>query len=249
MRNKILTSIAAAASLVALAVSPALAWQSGGGQGGGNEDKVTLCHATDSNTNPYVRITVAAAGAYHGHYTEHQGPVYPGSGGKWGDIIPPFAYQDHSYSLNWDSNGQAIYNNNCNPVGGTGGGDQKDCDNDFDNSPSTDSECATQPQKDCDNDFDSSPASECPSTGGLGGGGGDGTTTTTTATTTTPSATTAVTGGRGGGEAAQVTAPTGGVGAGEGGAATGTSIASLFGLVGSLSAAGYGMRRLGRQQG
>jgi len=93
-----------------------------GGQGG-DEDQVTLCHATDSRTNPYVQITVAAAGAYNGHYTQHTGPLFPSMGedGKWGDIIPPFNYQDNSYSLNWTSQGQAIFNNGCAPVGGSGG--------------------------------------------------------------------------------------------------------------------------------
>lgn len=94
-----------------------------GGMGGGEEDKVTLCHATGSTTNPYEKITIDNSGAYNGHYTEHKGPVYPGSGGSWGDIIPPFTFDENTYQLNWDTAGQAIYRNYCKlVVGGMGGG-------------------------------------------------------------------------------------------------------------------------------
>jgi hypothetical protein len=94
-----------------------------GGKGGGPQD-VTLCHATDSSTNPYEKITINVDGAYHAHYTQHQGPVFSATvTGKWGDIIPAFTFNQQTYSLNWDSAGQAIYNNGCVPVqGGQGGG-------------------------------------------------------------------------------------------------------------------------------
>src|SRR5262245_20064508 len=42
----------------------------------GYPHKVTLCHRTGSQHNPYVKITVDVAGAYDGHYSEHQGPVF-----------------------------------------------------------------------------------------------------------------------------------------------------------------------------
>ena len=99
--------------------------------------QVTICHRTNSVTNPYVIITVDEAsvdgnsGNDNGkgdHLLEHQGPVFdsnnppppPHNGDQWGDIIPPF-YSDGvtltGYpSLNWDAAGQAIFYNDCNPT-------------------------------------------------------------------------------------------------------------------------------------
>jgi len=99
--------------------------------------QVTICHRTNSVTNPYVIITVDEAsvdgdnGNDNGqgdHLLEHLGPVWdantpyppPHNGDQWGDIIPPF-YSDGSTltgypSLNWDAAGQAIFENGCNPA-------------------------------------------------------------------------------------------------------------------------------------
>ena len=96
---------------------------------------VTICHRTNSVTNPYVQITVdeasvdGNAGNDNGqgdHLLDHLGPVFdvnnppppPHNGDQWGDIIPPF-YSDGSTptgypSLNWDAAGQAIFENGCN---------------------------------------------------------------------------------------------------------------------------------------
>lgn len=68
-------------------------------------DKVAICHATGSESNPFVLIEPSAAGVYNGHLgADHQNGE---------DIIPPFTYQDHVYSQNWDSEGQAIFDNDC----------------------------------------------------------------------------------------------------------------------------------------
>lgn len=68
---------------------------------------VTICHATASDSNPYVEITVDIASIVgdsgHGH-----------SGVNAGDIIPPFAMDGYSYAgNNWDDAGQTIYANGC----------------------------------------------------------------------------------------------------------------------------------------
>jgi hypothetical protein len=64
------------------------------------DHKVTICHATGSDTNPYVQITVDWH-ALKAHHSEHWGDIIPG-GHKWG-------------GQNWDVDGQAIYYNGCVP--------------------------------------------------------------------------------------------------------------------------------------
>ncbi|MFL6089731.1 MAG: hypothetical protein ACJ71Z_06295 [Aeromicrobium sp.] len=78
---------------------------------------VTICHATNSSTNPYDVISPAAEGAVNGH-AGHTGPVFQAGATSWGDIIPPFNDINHTSfgGLNWTAEGQAIYNNGCNPV-------------------------------------------------------------------------------------------------------------------------------------
>ena len=69
------------------------------------DHRVTICHATGSATNPYVVITPAKAAVINGH------------GGDWHqdarDIIPPF---EGFAGLNWDAEGQAIFNAGCQVV-------------------------------------------------------------------------------------------------------------------------------------
>ena len=121
------------ATMVGLAVvpwlyaSPAMAGKSGAGSA--ENHKVTICHRTNANTNPYVVITVdtdaAGGGKDNGvgdHSAEHLGPVWNPSLKaahiEWGDIIPPYTDdQGKSFpGLNWTSAGQAIYENDCKPV-------------------------------------------------------------------------------------------------------------------------------------
>jgi hypothetical protein len=80
-------------------------------------DKVTICHRTNSDTNPYVVITPDVAGVLDGHANKHDDPrvwndTLKAQHLKWGDIIPPFEYDGGTFlGLNWTAEGQAIYNN------------------------------------------------------------------------------------------------------------------------------------------
>src|SRR4051794_35440965 len=81
-------------------------------------NKVTICHATGSATNPYVMITPNVNGIISGH----------GAHQDQRDIIPPFDYNSHGTTMhfagqNWDLNGQAILANGCKITGGQGGGE------------------------------------------------------------------------------------------------------------------------------
>ncbi|MET3718497.1 MULTISPECIES: hypothetical protein [unclassified Arthrobacter] len=74
----------------------------GNGHGHGNgEDghKVTICHATGSESNPYVEITVDFKGVKA--HAQHGDDIIPGNS-KW-------------EGQNWDEDGQATYNNGCVP--------------------------------------------------------------------------------------------------------------------------------------
>jgi hypothetical protein len=124
----------ALAALAALAVATAYMVRPANATQPDPLHQVTICHRTDSEVNPYVRITVDEAsvdgdnGNDNGqgdHLLEHTGAVWAGPDTpkepKWGDIIPPF-YSDGSTltgypSLNWDAAGQAIFENGCNPPG------------------------------------------------------------------------------------------------------------------------------------
>jgi hypothetical protein len=81
---------------------------------------VTLCHRTDSYTNPYRVITVDVDSVFKQGHDGHEGKVfYPEipKHEKWGDIIPAFDYGDgqHYDGMNLTDEGRAILNNNCVP--------------------------------------------------------------------------------------------------------------------------------------
>ncbi len=74
------------------------------------EHQVSYCHRTDSIIKPYVLLTTDADAIIQRGHGSHTGPVFPetgpGQNGKWGDVIPPFDYdngQEHFDGLNWDS--------------------------------------------------------------------------------------------------------------------------------------------------
>ena len=84
--------------------------------------KVTICHATNSDTNPYVVIDVdiASSGYLKAGHSLHTGPIwYAGAKAdkvKWGDIIPAYDYEATSFhfaGLNWTADGQAIWEAGC----------------------------------------------------------------------------------------------------------------------------------------
>jgi len=106
--------VAAALAGAAIAAGGALVLAGGANAAPQAAKKVTLCHATDSQTNQYVSVTVDVAAAYDGHYKHDKGPIwFQGISGKWGDIIPSFSYKGHTYSLNWTGAGMTIQANGC----------------------------------------------------------------------------------------------------------------------------------------
>jgi hypothetical protein len=114
LSSTILT-VAAAAVLMAVPVGVSA---SNSNSNAGN--KVTICHATGSNTNPFVVISPNANGVINGHYG-HQDAR---------DIIPSFNYNDHGTTKtfagqNLANGGQAVLDNGCKvpSEGGHGGGD------------------------------------------------------------------------------------------------------------------------------
>lgn len=84
--------------------------------------KVTICHATNSNTNPYlvIDVDIASSGYLKAGHNGHEGPIwYDGAKDakvKWGDIIPSYDYAQTSFhfdGLNWTEEGEAIWDNGC----------------------------------------------------------------------------------------------------------------------------------------
>jgi hypothetical protein len=89
------------------------------------DHKVTICHATNSVTNPYVEITVdiASSGYLRAGHADHTGPVptspddlatFKADGVHWGDVIPAYTYGDFSYpGLNTSEAGLALLESGC----------------------------------------------------------------------------------------------------------------------------------------
>jgi hypothetical protein len=82
------------------------------------EHKVTLCHATQSASNPYSLVTVDVAAVLDGGHGDHTGPIFDPSVPKqdgWGDIIPAFDFGpgEQYPGMNLTADGQAILAANC----------------------------------------------------------------------------------------------------------------------------------------
>ncbi len=93
--------------------------------GDDNGQKYTICHRSDSVTNPYIRerVDISAIDGIGGsdHFGQHKGPLassqavaqaLKSSHKKWGDIIPPTPI--NPAGLNWTPVGQAMWANDCN---------------------------------------------------------------------------------------------------------------------------------------
>ncbi len=76
-------------------------------------EKVSYCHRTASVVNPYNLKSTAVDSIVKQGHGSHTGPVFPEEGpdGKWGDIIPPFDYDNgnkHFPGLNWPAGASVI---------------------------------------------------------------------------------------------------------------------------------------------
>ena len=149
-RRTFRTGLAATAAGILVAVTglvaaPASAGQGQGqGQGTAERGSVTICHRTNSPSNPYTKNRVSyrpTDGAIVGNdHVSHGGPAFdytadpadadypyttPRDGDQWGDIIPPYEWDGGSYpgSRAWQIGGAAILEADC-----TGGSDVDEVD-------------------------------------------------------------------------------------------------------------------------
>lgn len=83
------------------------------------EHQITLCHRSDSYTNPYQEITVDVASVLNAEgHDDHDGRIFfpdiP-KHEKWGDIIPPFDVGPglQFAGQNFGTDGQAIWGAGC----------------------------------------------------------------------------------------------------------------------------------------
>jgi hypothetical protein len=75
--------------------------------------KVKICHATSSQSNPYVSIEIDSSSIENPNDKKYLN----GHGDHMDDIIPKFSFNETTYpGKNWDDTGQAIWNNDCKVV-------------------------------------------------------------------------------------------------------------------------------------
>ncbi len=90
------------AAVLLATLTPGAAWSA-------PEEKVVICHRTNSETNPYNQIAVAESSIISGH-GDHVGPIFELGADEWGDIIPPVP--DLPNGRNWPE-GSSVLDNGC----------------------------------------------------------------------------------------------------------------------------------------
>ncbi len=108
--KKYFAAILAFAFIALLAINPVLATSPHYDE----DDEIDICHATGSDSNPYVENSpdIQNDGSLTGGHLDHTGPLFPSA--DWGDIIPSYTHGDFSYpGMNWTTEGQAIWENDC----------------------------------------------------------------------------------------------------------------------------------------
>jgi hypothetical protein len=71
-----------------------------------------ICHASGSQTNPYITNQPNNSGQLSGHL-DHTGPLFTPGATDWGDIIPPVpGFPGLENGLNWPA-GEATWANDC----------------------------------------------------------------------------------------------------------------------------------------
>jgi hypothetical protein len=107
-----LTAYLAAATLTGVLVGGSI---SSGVSATGHQ--VTICHSTNSYTNPYTQITVDIASILQEGHGSHDGGVFDPSlnKGTWGDIIPAFDFGPglQYWGKNVTPEGVAIWDAGC----------------------------------------------------------------------------------------------------------------------------------------
>jgi hypothetical protein len=91
----------------------------------GADHMVTICHATNSDGNPYrlESVDIASTGELRGGHTGHAGPLWNATLKErhiaWGDIVPAYSWGSFAFDgLNLTPAGQAILDASCAIPGG-----------------------------------------------------------------------------------------------------------------------------------